>query len=97
MEITITNNIRNELLYRKEIEFTLTFEGATPSRKQIIGKLGALLNASEETMVLDSIKMQYGSHIAKGLARIYDSTEVRARTEREFLITRGQPKAEVEE
>ena len=94
MEITITSNTRNELLHRKEIEFTLTFEGATPSRKQIIGKLGALLNASEETMVLDSIKNQYGSHTGKGLARIYDSTEERARTEREFLITRGQPKAE---
>ncbi|MDO8842605.1 MAG: 30S ribosomal protein S24e [Methanocalculus sp.] len=97
MEINITSNTRNELLHRKEIEFTLTFEGATPSRKQIIGKLGALLNASEETMVLDSIKTQYGSHIGKGLARIYDSNEERSRTEREFLITRGQPKAEAEE
>ena len=97
MDIQITANTRNELLLRNEVEFTLTFDGATPSRKEIIGKLGALLNANEETMALDSIKTQYGSHIGKGLARIYDTPEARGRTEREYLIARGQPKAAAEE
>ncbi|RQD83710.1 MAG: 30S ribosomal protein S24e [Methanocalculus sp. MSAO_Arc2] len=97
MEIHITANTRNELLQRNEVEFTLMFEGATPSRKEIIGKLGALLNTKEEMMALDSIETQYGSRVGRCFARIYDSTEARARTERAFLLSRGQPKAEAEE
>lgn len=97
MDIQITTNTRNELLLRNEVEFTLTFEGATPSRKEIIGKLGALLDANEEKVALDSIKTHYGSCTGKGLARIYDSPEARGRTERDYLISRGQPKAEAEE
>ncbi|MBR1369693.1 30S ribosomal protein S24 [Methanocalculus chunghsingensis] len=97
MEITITNDTRNELLYRKEVEFTMTYEGATPSRKQIIGKIAALLNAKEETMVLDPIKTRFGSCDATGVTRIYDTVEARDRTERPYLINRGQPKAEAEE
>jgi len=97
MDIQISANTRNELLLRNEVEFTLTFDGATPSRKEIIGKLGALLNANEEKMALDSIKTHYGSCVGKGLARVYDSPEARDRTEREYLIARGQPKAEAEE
>ncbi len=97
MEITITNDTRNELLYRKEVEFTMTYEGATPSRKQIIGKIAALLNAKEETMVLDPVRTRFGSCDAAGNARIYDTVEARDRTERSYLINRGQPKAEAEE
>ncbi|MCP1662629.1 MAG: 30S ribosomal protein S24e [Methanocalculus sp. MSAO_Arc1] len=97
MEINITANTRNELLLRNELEFTLTFDGATPSRMQITGKLGALQNAREDLIVLDSVNMQYGSRTGKGLARIYDTAEARTRTERDFLLSRGQPKAEAEE
>jgi len=56
MEFDITKNSRNELLQRREIDFTLRFDGATPRRTQITGKLAALLNVSEKQMVLDSLK-----------------------------------------
>ncbi|KDE54526.1 hypothetical protein EI28_00480, partial [Methanoculleus sp. MH98A] len=35
MDFEITRDVRNELLKRRELEFTLTFDGATPSRKSI--------------------------------------------------------------
>ena len=44
MDFEITSDKRNELLSRREVQFTLKYDGATPSRMQIIGKLCALLN-----------------------------------------------------
>jgi SSU ribosomal protein S24E len=45
MEITITSQTENVLLNRKEIGFSITFTGATPSRKMVHAKLAAMLNA----------------------------------------------------
>ncbi|MCX6697288.1 MAG: 30S ribosomal protein S24e, partial [Methanoregula sp.] len=44
MDFEIESDKRNELLSRREIKFTLKYDGATPSRMQITGKLCALLN-----------------------------------------------------
>ncbi|MDD1680010.1 MAG: 30S ribosomal protein S24e, partial [Methanoregula sp.] len=41
MDFEITSDKRNELLSRREVQFTLKYDGATPSRMQIIGKLCA--------------------------------------------------------
>lgn len=96
MEFDITRNSRNELLHRREIDFTLRFEGATPRRTQITGKLAALLNVNERQMVLDTLKTMFGNTEIKGTARVYDTEEQRARTERPYLMTRGIPKPKEE-
>jgi small subunit ribosomal protein S24e len=93
MEFEITRDYRNELLSRREVHFTLTYDGATPSRVQILGKLGALLNTKENLMVLDSTKKQFGMMELRGVARIYDDEENLKMTERAYLIKRGAPKA----
>ncbi|WP_298668453.1 30S ribosomal protein S24e [uncultured Methanofollis sp.] len=93
MEFEITRDYRNELLSRREVHFTLSYEGATPSRAQILGKLGALLNAKENLMVLDSTKKQFGMMELRGVARIYDDEENMKMTERAYLLKRSAPKA----
>lgn len=93
MEFQITRDYRNELLNRREVHFTLVHDGATPSRAQVLGKLSALLNASENLMVLGSMKKQFGAMELEGVARIYDDEESLKMTEREYLIKRGAPKA----
>ena len=55
MDFEITSDKRNELLSRRELQFTLKYDGATPSRMQIIGKLCALLNIKEHQITLDSL------------------------------------------
>ncbi|MDI9633173.1 MAG: 30S ribosomal protein S24e [Methanolinea sp.] len=92
MEIVVERDIRNELLGRREIEFTVRFDGPTPSRVQILGKLAAMLNAKENQVALDSLKTSFGMTSCKGKARIYDTEEQRNRTERAFLLSRGIPK-----
>jgi small subunit ribosomal protein S24e len=96
MDIEINSDKRNELLSRKEVQFTLKYEGATPSRMQIIGKLCALLNIKENQITLDTLQGSFGKTEITGSARIYDSEESRNKTERPHLAARGMPKAKEE-
>ncbi|HON81814.1 MAG TPA: 30S ribosomal protein S24e [Methanoregulaceae archaeon] len=92
MEFEVTRDSRNELLSRREVDFSLRFDGATPSRKQVAGKLAASLNVNEKLLVLDSLKTMFGKTELSGRARVYDTEEQKKKTERAFLMTRGVPK-----
>jgi small subunit ribosomal protein S24e len=96
MDFEVTSDKRNELLSRREVRFTLRYEGATPSRMQIIGKICALLNVKEQQVVLDSLNSIFGKMELTGDVRIYDSEEGRKKTERAHLMTRGIPKPKEE-
>jgi small subunit ribosomal protein S24e len=96
MDIEITSDKRNELLSRREVQFTLKYDGATPSRMQIIGKLCALLNIKEHQITLDTLHSSFGKTEITGSARIYDSEESRNKTERPHLAARGMPKPKEE-
>lgn len=93
MEIKITSNTRNELLSRSEVAFTVSYEGATPARKEIGDKIAAMQNAPVENLILSPLQGRFGTRSVAGVARIYDSADALKETEREFLIARGQPKA----
>jgi small subunit ribosomal protein S24e len=92
MDFEITSDKRNELLSRREVRFTLRYDGATPSRMQIIGKICALLNVKDQQVALDSLKSRFGKMELTGEARIYDSEEGKKKTERAHLMARGMPK-----
>ncbi|MDD1717327.1 MAG: 30S ribosomal protein S24e [Methanoregulaceae archaeon] len=96
MDFEVTRDTRNELLSRREVDFSLRFDGPTPSRMQVIGKLAAGLNVNEKLLVLDSMKTSFGRTELYGKARVYDSEELKAKTERSFLMTRGIPKPKEE-
>ncbi|MDG6256755.1 MAG: 30S ribosomal protein S24e [Methanomicrobiaceae archaeon] len=96
MEFEFIRDERNELLARRELEFVLTFEGPTPSRQEILGKLCALKNIGEQVIVLDSLKTTFGKQEILGTARVYDDAETLNKTEREYLAKRGRAKAEEE-
>ncbi len=96
MDFEIESDKRNDLLSRREVQFTLKYDGATPSRMQIIGKLCALLNVKEPAVVIDKIHSNFGKTELTGSARVYDSEESKAKTERPFLSARGMPKPKEE-
>ena len=96
MDFKIESDKRNELLSRREIAFTLTYDGATPSRLQIIGKLCALLNTKDPLVVLDSLKSNFGKMVIVGKARIYDSEDAKKKTEHPYLSAQGVPKPKEE-
>ena len=96
MDFEIISDKRNELLSRREVQFNLKYDGATPSRMQIIGKLCALLNVKENQVTLDTLNSSFGKTEIRGSARIYDNEEGRTRTERPYLAARGMPKPKEE-
>ncbi|OPX61714.1 MULTISPECIES: 30S ribosomal protein S24e [unclassified Methanoregula] len=96
MDIEITSDKRNELLSRREVQFTLKYDGATPSRMQIIGKICALLNIKEHQITLDTLHSSFGKTEITGSARIYDNEESRNKTERPHLAARGVPQPKEE-
>jgi len=96
MDVKIESDKRNELLSRREVQFTLTYDGATPSRMQIIGKLCALLNVKEPSVVLDTLHSSFGKTEITGSARVYDTEDAKKKTERPYLSARGMPKPKEE-
>ena len=89
MDIKITKDTENLLLARREVEFTITHDGATPTRMNVLGKVAAMLNANMNQVVLDPFKTEFGISRLKGGARVYETKEARDKLEPEYLIKRG--------
>jgi len=89
MDIKITKDNQNLLLARREVEFTVTHNGATPTRMHVLGKLAAMLNVNTNQVVLDSFRTEFGISRLKGGARVYDTQEARDKLEPAYLIKRG--------
>jgi small subunit ribosomal protein S24e len=89
MDIKITKDNQNPLLARREVEFTVTHDGATPTRMHVLGKISAMLNVNTNQVVLDSFKTEFGISRLKGGARVYDTKEARDKLEPAHLIKRG--------
>lgn len=96
MDIQITNDKKNEFLKRREVAFTVKFDGPTPSRQQVFDKLTALLNLNQNVLVLHSLKTRFGTMKIVGIARIYDDEGSKSRLERAYLSTRGKGKEKKE-
>jgi small subunit ribosomal protein S24e len=92
MDFEITNDRRNEFLKRREVAFTVKFNGVTPSRQQVFDKLTALLNLNQNFVVLHSLKTRFGTMKIVGIARIYDDEVTKLKLERAYLSTRGKGK-----
>ncbi|GAB6102904.1 30S ribosomal protein S24e [Thermococcus atlanticus] len=89
MEIKVTEIKENKLLGRKEIYFDIIHEGeATPSRKDVKGKLVAMLDLDPETTVVQYIRSYFGSYISKGYAKAYESREKLLYIEPEYVLIR---------
>ena len=91
MEIKVTEIKENKLLGRKEIHFDVLHEGeATPSRKDVKGKLVAMLDLNPETTVIQYIRPFFGSHISRGYAKAYESRERMMYVEPEYTLVRNE-------
>ncbi|AIF68598.1 30S ribosomal protein S24 [Palaeococcus pacificus DY20341] len=89
MEIRIIETKENPLLGRKEIYFEVIHEGEpTPSRKDVKGKLVAMLDLNPETTVIQYIRSYFGSKVSKGYAKAYESKERMMYIEPEYILKR---------
>ncbi len=89
MEIKVIEIRENKLLGRKEIYFEVLHEGeATPSRKDVKGKLVAMLDLNPETTIIQYIRSFFGSHVSRGYAKFYESRERMLYVEPEYTLIR---------
>jgi len=67
---------------RKEINFTLSFEGAIPSRKEIINEISVCYGSPEELVALGKLRAVRRKKKANGSARIYSDRKTMKMSER---------------
>ena len=89
MEIKILNQMKNPLLNRKEVEFSVFYKNeATPTRIAIRNKLAALVNEDSEKTIIRKIQGNFGEHRSTAIAYIYLNEQVRDQIERKHILKR---------
>lgn len=78
---------RNELLHRTAI--IAKIKGAkTPSRKELLKKVSAMLGADEKLLVVDKISQEFGKQSAIAYLKLYDNAKVLKELELNHKIKR---------
>lgn len=99
MDITVTEDKNNALLNRREINFKVKYEGATPSRNDVRNKLLAMLDASLDLTIIQKLDNEYGMQELTGYVKIYEDAVRMVQIERKHMVKRNEvpakPEAEV--
>lgn len=88
MEVEIISKKDNKLLERKEINAVVTFEAATPSRKELREAVGTKLGLNPDLIILNSVVNEFGSKRIRVLAHSYTDMKKLIDTEPEYLRKR---------
>ncbi|MCL2863606.1 MAG: 30S ribosomal protein S24e [Methanimicrococcus sp.] len=89
MEIKIIKNLENKLLNRSELDFTVEYEGPTPSRADVRKKLAALLNKDVNLVIVQRMSSEFGHPLVKGYVKIYETEERMKQIEPEHILQRN--------
>jgi small subunit ribosomal protein S24e len=91
MDIVVVSKRDNVLLGRMEVEFRIVHtKEKTPDRESVREKLAAILNEKKDTVVIDSMKSQFGKPESLGYAKIYVTKEKAMRVERDRTLVRNK-------
>lgn len=93
MEIKIISEKQNKLLKRREISFQVehTQTGYTPPRLEIRKAVAAALKTDEGAVFVKRLETRTGTHLAMGVANVYDSIEQAKLIEPEYIFNRNVP------
>lgn len=90
MELKITKQKENNLLARREVEFTIRHDGATtPSRVQVRQLVASELGTKTDNVVIDHMESEYGLGATRGVARAYKTADAARSQERVHLLKRN--------
>jgi small subunit ribosomal protein S24e len=89
MEVSIIKSTKNPLLYREEFTLLISFDGATPSRKEMREGITAKLGCNPDLMVIVKTKSTTGKRELKAYVRVYDSREKLEEIEPEHVLKRN--------
>lgn len=90
MEISITEEIYNPLIGRKEIQAIITHLGeVTPTRDVVRSKVAAQLNMDKNQVVIQKILGNFGEPQSKVTAHCYDDPNEVLAIEPKYLLKRN--------
>ena len=93
MDIVVVSKRDNLLLGRTDVKFRIVHtKEKTPDRDSVREKLAAILNEKKETVIIDSMKSQFGKPESLGYAKIYTTREKAMRVERDRTLVRNRLK-----
>ena len=72
MEIDVTNDRKNPLLGRRDLELFIAHDGITPSKNELEKAIASKLKAKETHLVVTHVYQGTGRLDAKVIAKIYD-------------------------
>jgi len=88
--VEIENKVENPLLERTEIYFSVDHEGGpTPRREEVKAQLASILKVEKDTVIIDSIKTEFGKQVSRGYAKVYKSVETAKRIENDYQLVRN--------
>ena len=90
MEIQITQEESNELLNRKEVNFSIVHDGETPSRLAVRDSLAAKLDKGSDEVVVHKMDTKFGMNETLGYAKVYESAESAREVEEEYMLERNK-------
>jgi small subunit ribosomal protein S24e len=72
MDIEIQGTDAQPLLNRTELKARIAFQGATPTKKQVVEAVAKATGAKHDLVIVRRISTQFGSRSAEVLARVYN-------------------------
>lgn len=75
MELHVKNDKKNALLHRKEVDGTLSYQGATPSNAQLQEALSKKFGVGVDAIAVKHIYGAFGAQNATFEAHVYDTKE----------------------
>lgn len=94
MDISIIAKNENKLLERIEVDFSLVYDGRSPTRDEIRKAVTEKVGADEKLLVLDHFKQSAGKASGVGYAKIYKTKEAMEKIERKHILNRNFKKKE---
>jgi ribosomal protein S24E len=97
MEIEITNDRKNALLGRREIDFYIIEDDRTPSKEEVKTELCKKLSLSPESTIIVRIDQSFGVKRSSGSAHSYGKKEDIRRNEAKRVIKHMDKKPKAKE
>ncbi|MFB6093644.1 MAG: 30S ribosomal protein S24e [Halanaeroarchaeum sp.] len=97
MEIEILEQEDNPMLHRTDVTFEVVHEDASPSRLSVRDSLAAKLDKDSEEVVVHELDTKFGMRKTIGYAKVYESADVAADVEQEYMLERNKIATDGEE
>ncbi len=94
MEMKIITDVKNPLLERREVEAIVEFEGATPSKNEILVELSKKLKVKDTHVEIEKVQQRFGRQEARVIAFVYDKPIREESVEVKKKAEEGEPSEE---